>query len=52
MLYRFLPYFRRNILYINFCISLTTLPFQINIFNKLHKYLDNKLNNIDKNMII
>ena len=48
MLNRFLLYFRKNISYINFCISLTTLTFQMGILNPWYKCLDNKFNNIDK----
>ena len=48
MIYKFLLYFRRNIPYINFCISLSALTFQVGILNPWHKYIDNKFNNIDK----
>ena len=48
MFNRFSLYFTKNISYINFCISLTALTFQVGILNPWHKYLDNKLNNIDK----
>ena len=48
MINRFLPYFQKNISYINFCISLSALTFQITVLNPWHKYLDNKFNNINK----
>ena len=48
MFNRFFLYFTKNISYINFCISLTALTFQVGILNPWHKYLDNKFNNIDK----
>jgi hypothetical protein len=47
MFNRFSLYFTKNISYINFCISLSTLTFQITLLNPWHKYSDNKFNNID-----
>ena len=48
MFNRFSLYFTKNITYINFCISLSALTFQVGILNPSHKYLDNKFNSIDK----
>lgn len=42
MFNKFSLYFTKNTSYINFCISLTVLTFQVGILNPWHKYLDNK----------